>query len=90
MHLFKLNRIATTEEIEIYRTKLYDYKNYIGITENYSDFNNYYLDKMIALDDKYEAILNNVALVVVKENTISKMFKRIKNIFGLSKNFEQN
>ena len=33
---------------------------------------------MIALDDKYEAILNNVALVVVKENTISKMFKRIK------------
>ena len=45
---------------------------------------------MIALDGKYEAILNNVALVVVKENTISKMFKRIKNIFGLSKNFEQN
>lgn len=86
----ELNRIATTEEIEIYRTKLYDYKNYIGITENYSDFNNYYLDKMIALDDKYEAILNNVALVVVKENTISKMFKRIKNIFGLSRNFERN
>ena len=86
----ELNRIATTEEIEIYRTKLYDYKNYIGITENYSDFNNYYLDKMIALDDKYEAILNNVALVVVKENTISKMFKRIKNIFGLSRNFERD
>ena len=39
---------------------------------------------------KYEAILNNVALVVVKENTISKMFKRIKNIFGLSRNFERN
>ena len=24
------------------------------------------------------------------ENTISKLFKKIKNIFGLSKNFEQN
>ena len=58
---------------------------------------------MIALDDKYEAILNNVALIVVKENTISKMFKRIKyhevfslfipeikNMFGLSRNFERN
>ena len=86
----ELSKITTTEEIEIYRTKLYDYKNYIGITENYSDFNNYYLDKMISLDNKYEAILNNVALVVVNENTFSKLFKKIKNIFGLSKNFEQN
>lgn len=86
----ELSRITTTEEIEVYRTKLYDYKNYIGITENYSYFNNYYLDKMIALDDRYEAILNNVALVVVKENTISKLFKRIKSLFGLNRDFEQN
>ncbi len=85
----EINRLTTTEEIEIYRTKLYDYKNYIGITENYNDFNNYYLDKMIDLDDRYEAILNNVALVVVKENAISKLFKSIKKLFSLSKDLSR-
>ncbi len=85
----ELNNITTTKEIEIYRTKLYDYQNYIGIVENYNDFNNYYLDKMVALDNKYEAILNNVSLVVVKENTISKLFKSIRNLFKLNKEFEK-
>lgn len=84
----ELNKITTTDEIEIYRNKLYDYKNYIGITNNYIDFNNYYLDKMIDLDNKYESILNNVSLAVIKEKPYSKLFKNMKFLFKTNKDYE--
>lgn len=80
--------LNTTEEIELYRTKLYNYKNYIGITEGYHYFNDYYINKMAALQDRYEEILNNVALVPVKENNITKLFKIFKNIFSANKQKE--
>lgn len=81
-------RLNTTEEIELYRAKLYNYKNYIGITEGYHYFNDYYINKMAALQDRYEEILNNVALVPVKENNITKLFKIFKNIFSTNKQKE--
>lgn len=82
--------LTTTEAIELYRTKLYNYKNYIGITEGYRYFNDYYINKMAALQDRYEAILNNLALVPVKDNKISKLFKIFKNIFSSNKQKEWN
>ena len=86
----EFHKLHTTQEIELYRTKLYNYKNYIGITENYNDFNSYYIDKMATLEEKHEAILNNVSLVLVKENKLSKLFNSIKSIFKLNKSFEND
>lgn len=80
----EFNTLTTTQEIEVYRTKLYNYKNYIGITDNYYDFNNYYIDKMAALEERYEAILNNVSLMVIKESKLSNFFKVLKNVFSLN------
>ncbi len=77
----EFNNLTTTQEIEIYRTKLYNYQNYIGITENYFDFNNYYVDKMAELENKYEAIINNVALTVVKESKLANLFKALRKLF---------
>lgn len=79
----EFNKLNTTEAIEMYRGKLYNYKNYIGITENYSEFNDYYINKMVALEDRYEAILNNVAIVPVNNSKIHNIFKALRNIFSL-------
>ena len=80
----EFNKLTTTQEIEFYRTKLYNYQNYLGITENYYDFNNYYVDKMSELETRYEAIINNVALTVVKESKLSLLFNALRNLFNLS------
>ena len=86
----KFQKITTTEAIEIYRAKLYNYKNYIGITDNYSDFNNYYINKMADLENRYEAILNNVAIVPVSNSKLSHIFRALRNIFSLNKEKEWN
>ncbi len=86
----EFNKIKTTQEIEFYRTKLYNYKNYLGITENYNVFNDYYIDKMMALEALFESITNNVALVVVKENKLTKFFKTLQTLFNIKKQTEKN
>ena len=75
-------KITTTADIDSYRFRLYNYKNYIGITENYSNFNEYYINKMIDLDNKYENIINNTAIAVVNNSSISVFFRKIKTILN--------
>lgn len=75
-------KITTTADIDSYRFRLYNYKNFIGITENYSTFNDYYINKMMDLDKKYENIINNTSLVVVKTSTIGTFFRKIKSILS--------
>lgn len=84
----EFEKLATTESIEVYRSTLYNYKNYIGITDNYNYFNNYYIDKMAALEDRYEAILNNVAIVPVKESKIMHLFHSLRLLFSFKKENE--
>lgn len=84
----EFHSLLTTEAIEVYRTKLYNYKNYIGITENDTTFAQYYINKMAALEERYEAILNNTALVVVKESKLLHFLKTVRNLFGFER--EQN
>ena len=45
---------------------------------------------MAILEEKHEAILNNVSLVIVKENKISKLFTNIKALLRLNKKLEKN
>ena len=77
----ELVKLTTTQQIEFYRGKLYNYQNFIGITENYYDFDNYYLAKMAILQERYDAILNNVSLVVIKESKFSRFWQLLKNLF---------
>ena len=78
----QFSRIATTADIDSYRFRLYNYKNYIGITENYSNFNDFYINKMVDLDNKYENIMNNTQLVVSSQSTVSIFFRKIKALLG--------
>ena len=80
----QFTKISTTADIDSFRAKLYNYKNYIGISENYSDFNEFYINKMMDLDEKYENIMNNTAVAVVNNSKISNFFRKLKAILSAS------
>ena len=86
----EFSKLNTTAEIEDYRCRLYNYKNLIGITDGYTQFNDFYVHKMEQLEEKYEKIINNVALVPLNNSKIFTLFKSIKKIFGLNKEKEYN
>lgn len=83
------DKITTTADIDEYRVKLYNYKNYIGIADNYSDFNDFYINKMMDLDAKYENIMNNTSLTIVNTSSIAKFFRKIKEILSATVEFKK-
>lgn len=78
----EFTKITTTADIESYRLKLYNYKNYIGITDNYFTFNDYYINKMMDLDNKYEKILNSTDVAVISNSKLAKFFRKVKALLG--------
>ena len=76
----QFNKILTTADIDEYRLRLYNYKNYIGISDDYSEFNEFYINKMMDLDAKYEKIINNTNLTVVSNSKIAKFFRKVRAI----------
>ena len=78
----QFNKISTTADIDDYRVKLYNYKNCIGISDNYSDFNEFYINKMMDLDNKYENIMNNTDIVVASNSPVAKFFRKIHAVLS--------
>lgn len=80
----KFNQISTMDEIEDYRKELYSFRDLIGITDDYVFFNNYYMEKMVALDHRYSVIENGgieTALTYEKSpNKLVLIFRAIKSI----------
>lgn len=78
------DKISTFEDLENYRRKLYNYKHFIGITEGYNFFNNYYIDKMNLLEKKYnylETYGENIFPIVRNRKKSLTLFSKIKNMF---------
>ena len=76
----QFTKITTTADIDSYRFRLYNYKNYIGIDEKYLTFNDYYINKMMDLDNKYENIINNTSLALVSQSKTAIFFRKLKAI----------
>ena len=79
------NNISTLEDVENYRRKLYNFKNYLGSMEGYTFFNDYYVNKMMELEKKYNAIENGevetaIKVITKKENIFVSLFKAIKRL----------
>ena len=80
--------ISNLEEVENYRRKLYTFKDYLGCTEGYTFFNDYYVNKMEQLEERYNALENGnvenaIKLITKKESKIISFFKALKKlIFG--------
>lgn len=80
--------ISTLEEVENFRKKLYSFKDYLGCTDGYTFFNEYYVNKMEQLEKKYNALENGeietaIKIITKKENKLLAIFRVIKKlIFG--------
>ena len=80
---FEINDL---EDIETYRRKLYNFKDYLGSTDGYTFFNDYYVDKMMDLEDKYNLLENvptdpSMYLIKKKTSKFLAIFRYIKNLF---------
>lgn len=87
--------IANLEDVENYRRKLYNFKDYLGSTEGYTFFNDYYVSKMIDLEEKYNLLengINNNSLYLIKkkDSKILKLFKYIRNFITQEKKKERD
>lgn len=78
----------TEEQIQNFRQALYTYRKFIGVTDTYTFFNEYYINKMVALEEKSSKL--NLALIPFKETMISRVVKRIKLLIGLNENLVYN
>lgn len=92
------NFISNLEEVENYRRKLYSFKDYLGSMEGYSFFNDYYVDKMMQLEEKYNALERGenipieraIKVISKKENMFRRFIAAIKKLlFGPTK-YEKN
>lgn len=83
----EFNTISNLEQVENYRKKLYQFKIYLGDTENYTFFNEYYIKKMDSLEKLYLSIesgkfKNPTVPTVVKKNKFIELIKKIKLFFN--------
>lgn len=87
-----LKYIENLEQVDNYRKKLYNYKNLIGTTDNYTFFNDYYVQKMSELEQKCYMFENNEehSLVPVKHNLFSMIINKIKKLFTRNSGIYQN
>lgn len=89
------DKITNLEDVENYRKKLYTFKGYLGYVEGYTFFEDYYINKMDLLEQKYNALENGEVLVTAlkvitkKENKFVSFLKYIKRLlFGSAKENE--
>jgi len=84
--------IYTPKSIETFRKALYSYREFIGVTDGYSFFTEYYINKMTELDDKCNNIIPNkqLALVPIKNTLTDRIIKKIKTIIGINNGYRYN
>ena len=83
------DNISNFEDLENYRRKLYNYKQFLGITEDYNFFNNYYIDKMKLLEKKHnylEIYGENIFPIIKKSKKSLTLFNKLRNILYSIKN----
>lgn len=84
-----LNNVYSAQEIEDYRKKLYNYKDLLGTNNNYTFFNDYYINMMAKLDEKYEAIENpELALVPYNRSLLQIIVEKLCTLLNLKPKFE--
>ena len=78
--------LLTSVDIDKFRKKLYNFQELIGTTNNYTFFNNYYIDMMKKLDTKFDILScdstsKSTYLIDKKENLFIRFINYLKKIF---------
>ena len=77
--------LYTPKSMENFRNALYTYRNFIGVTDDYTFFNDYYINKMAALEERYENIPNKpMALVPIKDTILARAIRKIRTLVRLN------
>ena len=86
----RLNNLYSTQDIEDFRKKLYGYKNLIGVTENYTYFNDYYINMMVKLDEVYERITGETSLLTYRRRIWKIITSKIASLLGIREKETEN
>lgn len=99
----EFEQIKTIEELRYFKDKIYKFKDFIGYTENYLNYNNYYIRKMQELEIRKMQIENG-ELDIIEEKTqsselvdiqtvgfsfIRRIFIKLRDLIGLSRKAER-
>lgn len=91
----KFENITTCVQIENYRKKLYNFKDYIGYTSDYTFYNDYYITKMADLELKHNEIENmsnqvnpEFLLVPTKQPLFITLIKKLKKLFTKKETYQ--
>ena len=79
-----IKRVKTKEQIEKYRKKLYDFKDYLGSTDGYTFYHDYYVQQMAVLEHKRNIIENGGETALArtkKEGFFAMVIRKIKELF---------
>jgi len=80
-----INLTYSPKLIENYRNKLYGFKDTLGIVDGYNFYNDYYINKMVELEKRYDIDNSEITdLVVVKHSFFGKIIRKIKALFGFN------
>ena len=74
----ELKAVKDIDQLKVFGDKLFKYRNLIGSDEGQVLYDEYYKEMLNKIQEK-EFSFQNRALIVVKENKIINVFKRIKN-----------
>ena len=74
----ELKAVKDIDQLKVFGDKLLKYRNLIGSDEGQALYDEYYKEMLNRIQEK-EFSFQNRALIVVKENKIINVFKRIKN-----------
>lgn len=81
-------RIKNLEEVDKFRRKLYNFKDYLASTDGYTFYHDYYVEQMTKLEHKNNVLENGgeeTALTVRKESLFALIIRKIKELFGNKK-----
>ena len=81
-----LKRVENEEEINVLKNKLYLYGNLIGTAMDYSYYDNYKLEFDQKCRTKLQEMKNRTPLLVIRDNIIFRIIRKIKMLFTNSRN----
>ena len=79
----------TAKSIETFRRALYTYRRFIGVSDDYTFFNEYYINKMSELDNKFNnANSKSLALIPIKETLFARTVRKIYSLVILKGDYD--
>lgn len=81
-----LKRTENDLEVNMILEKIKDYEDYIGVAEDNIAFNLFYSDFTKRAEQRINELKNKTALVVLKDNFIYRIIRKIKRLFKNSEN----